>query len=95
MLHGVNYSEITAVFIYYLIANGVLPGGSDTTMRHNTQVTHTTQKTHHIQQNTAHKTTQAIKDTLHKMNTMKMLRIFQAYLFVRRLFKRYQLQVLF
>jgi hypothetical protein len=44
---------------------GFLPGGSDTTIRHNTQITHIT-----LKQNTAHKTTQAIRDTLYKINTM-------------------------
>jgi hypothetical protein len=48
---------------------GFLPGGSDTTIRHNTQITHITQS------NTAHKTTDAIKDTLHKMNTMQILKV--------------------
>jgi hypothetical protein len=46
-------------FIYYLFiltANGILPGGSDTTIRHNTNNTT-------IKRNTAHKTTHTIKDT--------------------------------
>jgi hypothetical protein len=43
-----------------LTANGFLPGGSGTTIRHNTQTI------------TAHKTTQTIKDTLHTMNTMQI-----------------------
>jgi hypothetical protein len=44
---------------------GFLPDGSDTTIRHNTQITHHTQ-------NAAYKTTQAIKDTLYKMNAMQI-----------------------
>jgi hypothetical protein len=44
-----------------------LSGGSDTTVRHNAPITHTT-----LKQNTAHKTTQTTKDTLHTMNTMKI-----------------------
>jgi hypothetical protein len=44
-----------------------LPGDSDTTIRYNTQIARDT-KLH----KTTHKTTQAIKDTLHKMNTMQI-----------------------
>jgi hypothetical protein len=58
--------------IIYLNCKWVLPGGSGTTIRHNTQITHITQITHHTQTNTAHKTTQTIKETLHTMNTMQM-----------------------
>jgi hypothetical protein len=38
-------------------------------MRHNKQITHITQNNTTIKQNTAHKTTQTIKDTLHRMTT--------------------------
>jgi hypothetical protein len=45
---------------------GFLPGGSGITIRHNTQITHITQKkTPHSNRNTAHKTTQTIKDTMY------------------------------
>jgi hypothetical protein len=61
------------LLLFILTANGFLPGGSSTTIRHITQVTHTSHKiTHHTQKNTAHKTTQTIKDTLHTMNTMQI-----------------------
>jgi hypothetical protein len=59
---------ILLLFLFILTANGFLPGGSGTTIRHNTQITHITQITHHTQTDTAHKTTQTIKDTLHTMN---------------------------
>jgi hypothetical protein len=52
----------------YLTANGVLLGGSGTTIRHNTQITHITQYNTTIKRNTTHKTTHTIKDTLHRMN---------------------------
>jgi hypothetical protein len=45
---------------------GILPGGSDTTVRHNTQITHIPQN------NTSDKTAQTLKDTLHTMNTMQL-----------------------
>jgi hypothetical protein len=45
--------------IIYLLfnytANGVLPGGSGTTIRHNTQKYTTHKTTHHAKTNTAHK----------------------------------------
>jgi hypothetical protein len=47
--------------LFILTANGFLPGGNDITIRHNT-----------LKQNTAHKTTQTIKDTLHTMNAMQI-----------------------
>jgi hypothetical protein len=44
---------------------GFSSGGSGTTIRHNTQITHIAQNnTPHSNRNTAHKTTQIIKDTL-------------------------------
>jgi hypothetical protein len=46
---------------------GVLPGGSGTTIGHNTQ--HYTKYHSTLKQNTAHKATQTIQDTLHTMNT--------------------------
>jgi hypothetical protein len=33
-------------YYYYLTANGVLPGGSGTTVQHNTQITHHAQTKH-------------------------------------------------
>jgi hypothetical protein len=45
---------------------GFLPGGSDTTIRHNTQITHITQNnTPYSNRNTAHRTTQTIKDIIY------------------------------
>jgi hypothetical protein len=58
--------EILLLFI--LTANGYLPGGSGNTIRHNKQITHSTQNNTTIKRNTAHKTTDTIKDTLHPMN---------------------------
>jgi hypothetical protein len=48
---------------------GFLPGGNDTTIRHNTQITHITQNNTKLKRNTAYRTTHTIKDTLHRMNT--------------------------
>jgi hypothetical protein len=44
-------------YSFILTANGFLPGGSGTTVRHNTQITHITQNNTTIKRNTAHKTT--------------------------------------
>jgi hypothetical protein len=52
---------IVASFIIYLNWKWVFTRWQCTTIRHNTQITH------HTQINTAHKTTQTIKDTLHTM----------------------------
>jgi hypothetical protein len=50
------------LLLYILTANGILPGGSGATIRHNTQITHITQNnTSHSKRNTAHKTTQTIR----------------------------------
>jgi hypothetical protein len=38
-----NTSCVILYIIIYLTANGVLPGGSGTTVIHNTQITHITQ----------------------------------------------------
>jgi hypothetical protein len=62
-------SFIIIIIIIHLTANGFLPGGSGTTIRHNTQITHITQNNTTIKRNTAHKTTHTINDTLHRMNT--------------------------
>jgi hypothetical protein len=51
-------------YYYYLNCKWVFTRWQCTTIRHNTQITHITQT------NTAHKTTQTIKDTLHTMNTI-------------------------
>jgi hypothetical protein len=65
--------EILLLLLFILTANGILPGGSGTTIRHSTQIIHIAQNnTPHRKQNTAHKTTQTIKDTLHIMNTMQI-----------------------
>jgi hypothetical protein len=56
-------------YLFILTANGVLPGDSATTIRHNTQITHITQNKTTIKRNTAHKSTHTIH-TLHKMNVM-------------------------
>jgi hypothetical protein len=45
----------------------LLPGGIGTTIRHITQ-----NNTQHSNRITVHKTTQAIKDTLHTTNTMQI-----------------------
>jgi hypothetical protein len=41
--------EFGLIYLFTLTANGVLPGGSGTTIRHNIQITHNTQITHHPQ----------------------------------------------
>jgi hypothetical protein len=46
-------------------ANGVLPGESDTSIRHNTQITHITQNNTSLKQNT-------INDTVHTIKTMQI-----------------------
>jgi hypothetical protein len=61
--------SICNVIQYLLTANGFFPGGSVYTIRHKKQITHITQNNTKIKRNTAHKTTHAIKDTLHRMNT--------------------------
>jgi hypothetical protein len=40
LLHGISYDDY---YYYYLTENGFLPGGSGTTIGHNTQITHITQ----------------------------------------------------
>jgi hypothetical protein len=66
-----NISKCTCCIIIFLLfiltANGSLPSGSGTTIRHNTQITHIT-----LKQNTAHKITPTTKDTLHIMNTKQI-----------------------
>jgi hypothetical protein len=56
------------LLLFILTANGFLPGGSGTTIRHNKQITHITQNNTTIKRNTAHKTTHTV-NTLHRMNT--------------------------
>jgi hypothetical protein len=59
------------IYLFIYIANGGLLGGSGATITRNTQITHVTQNnTPHSNRNTAHKTTQTIKDTLYTMSTM-------------------------
>jgi hypothetical protein len=65
--------KITGVYLILLsiwTANGGLPGGTGTTISHNTQkyTYHTKQHTT-LKQNTAHKATQTLKDTLQTMDT--------------------------
>jgi hypothetical protein len=55
------------LLLFILTENVVLPSGTGTTTGHNTQITHTT-----LKQNTAHKTTQTIKDPLHTMNRIQI-----------------------
>jgi hypothetical protein len=60
-------SLVEFLLLFILTENGFLPGGSGTTIRHNTQITH------HVQTKHKHKTIQTIKDTLHTMNTILLL----------------------
>jgi hypothetical protein len=61
------------LLLFNWIANGVLPDGSGTTIKHNTQK-HSTQNNTTLKQNTAHQAKQTIKDDLHnnKYNTKKI-----------------------
>jgi hypothetical protein len=59
------------LYHYYLIANGVLPGGSGNTTRHNTKIQISRKITRHAQ-NTAHKSTQTVKDTLRTIKKVKL-----------------------
>jgi hypothetical protein len=67
-----------------LTANGFSPGGSGTTIRHNTQITHITQNNTTIKRNTEHKTT-------HTINTLNRMKIEQSQLelYIYYIFKRY------
>jgi hypothetical protein len=49
--------NIIIIIIIILTANGYLPGGSGTIIRHNTQITNFTQNNTTIKRKTAHKTT--------------------------------------
>jgi hypothetical protein len=60
--------EQLAKLLFILAANGVLPGGSGSTIRHNTQITLITQNNTTIKRSTAHKTTRTI-NTRYRMNT--------------------------
>jgi hypothetical protein len=57
---------LSRILLFILTANGFSPGGSGTTIRHNTQTTHITQNNITIKRNTVHKTTHTI-NTLHRM----------------------------
>jgi hypothetical protein len=59
LLHGelLRNTQNFVLYLFILTANGVLPGGSGTTIRHITQTK---------------QITQTIKDTLHTMNTMRI-----------------------
>jgi hypothetical protein len=51
----INYF-VNELFLYlYLTVNGVSPGGSGTTIRHNTQITHIIQNNTTMKRNTVHK----------------------------------------
>jgi hypothetical protein len=63
---GCEKLNFDGVIIIYLTANGASPGGSGTTIKHNTQTTHITQNNTTIKRNTVHKTTHTI-NTLHRM----------------------------
>jgi hypothetical protein len=58
------------LLLFLLTANGFLPSGSGTTIRHNMQI-YISHRVTTSSNNTAHKATQAIKDALHAMNTMQ------------------------
>jgi hypothetical protein len=47
-IHGPMF-KASIYLLFILTANGFLPGGSRTTIRHNTQITHIKQNTHHAQ----------------------------------------------
>jgi hypothetical protein len=64
---------IISYYYYILTANGFSPGGSGTTIRHNTQTTHITQNNTTFKQNTVHKNT-------HTMNTLHRMKIQQSQL---------------
>jgi hypothetical protein len=57
---------LPVLYIIILTANGVLPGGSGTKVRHNTQIIHITQNNTTIKRNTGHKTTHTI-NAVHRM----------------------------
>jgi hypothetical protein len=56
----------STLLLFILNSNGLSPGGSGTTVKHNTQTTHITQNNTTIKRNTVHKTTHTI-NTLHRM----------------------------
>jgi hypothetical protein len=58
------------LLLFILIANGFSPGGSGTTIRHNTQTRHNTQNNTTIKRNIVHKNTHTI-NTLHRMKIHK------------------------
>jgi hypothetical protein len=57
--------------IYFKTANGFSPGGSGTTIRHNTQTTHITQNNTTIKRNTVHKNAHTI-NTLHRIKIQQL-----------------------
>jgi hypothetical protein len=60
------------LLLQILTANGGLPGGNGATIRHNTQITHIIQN-NTLRSNTAHKTSQKAKDTLHTIQETQEL----------------------
>jgi hypothetical protein len=59
------------IYIFILTANGFSPGGSGTTIRHNTQTTHITQNNTTIERNTVYKNTCRM-NTLHRMKIQQL-----------------------
>jgi hypothetical protein len=51
----ITFIIIIIIYLFILTANGFLPGGSGTTIRHNTQITHHTQTKHSTQNYTINK----------------------------------------
>jgi hypothetical protein len=67
MVTGTTENNILLLLILCILTvNGFSPGGSGTTIRHNTQITHITQNNTTMKRNTTHKTTHTI-NTLHRM----------------------------
>jgi hypothetical protein len=62
------YRPKNLLLLLILTANGFLPGGKGTTIRHYTQITHITQNNTTIKRNTTHKITYTV-NSLHRMNT--------------------------
>jgi hypothetical protein len=59
------------LLLFVLTSTGFLPGGSGTTVRHNTKIHISHKCSTTLKQNAAHKATPTIKDTLHTMSTTR------------------------
>jgi hypothetical protein len=59
------------IYYYYLTVDGFLADGSDTIVKHNTQMAHIIEITHQAH-DTAHKITQTIRDTTVTQNTIQI-----------------------